>query len=168
MNTATTRKDAAAGPSERIDRLERRALLCALWMFVLLNFIFRDLHEIVKAEFLADAVNGIYNGREVTEAMFLLGGIIVEVPIVMMLMPWVLPLRPTRWANIVVAPLFGLTLIGAPGDLDDYFHFGLMVMALAFIVWKAWSWERPASQVAGGLAPGSMNPIGTSAGSKRL
>jgi len=63
-------------------------------MFVLLNFIFRDLHEIVKEEFLADAVNGIYNGREVTEAMFLLGGIIVEVPIVMMLMAWVLPLRP--------------------------------------------------------------------------
>jgi len=46
---------------------------------------------------------------------------------------------------MIVAPLFGLTLIGAAGDLDDYFHFGLMAMALAIIVWKAWSWERPAS-----------------------
>lgn len=101
-------------------------------MTFLLNFIFRDLHEIVKAEFLADA-------------MFLLGGIIVEVPIVMMLMAWVLPLRPARWANIVVAPVFGLTLIGAAGDLDDYFHFVLMAIALAAIVWKAWSWERLAS-----------------------
>lgn len=45
-------------------------------MFVLLNFIFRDLHVIVKAEFLADAVNGIYNGREVTDAMFVLGGVL--------------------------------------------------------------------------------------------
>ena len=145
MNTTPTSKDSAVGPNERIDRLERRALLCALWMFVLLNFIFRDLHEIVKAEFLADAVNGIYNGREVTEAMFLLGGIIVEVPIVMMLMAWVLPLRLSRWANMIVAPLFGLTLIGTAGDLDDYFHFGLMAIALAIIVWKAWSWDRPAS-----------------------
>ncbi len=157
MNTATTSKDASVDTNRRIDRLESRALLCALWMFVLLNFIFRDLHEIVKAEFLADAVNGIYNGREVTEAMFLLGGVIVEVPIVMMLLAWVLPLQLSRWANIVVAPLFGLTLIAAPGDLDDYFHFSLMAMALAAIVWKAWTWERPASSAVGKSAAGSVD-----------
>jgi hypothetical protein len=146
VNTTTRTGDAATGPNERIDRLEKKALLSALWMFVLLNFIFRDLHEIVKAEFLADALNGIYDGREVTEAMFLLGGIIVEVPIMMMLMSWVLPLRANRRANVIVAPLFGLILIGAPGDLDDYFHIGLMMIALAIIVWQAWSWERSASQ----------------------
>ena len=135
--TKQDRDVVAADPNERIDQLERRALLSALWMFVLLNFIFRDLHEIVKADFLADALNGIYGGREVTEAMFLLGGIIVEVPILMMLMAWILPLRANRWANTIVAPLFGLTFIGAPGDLDDYFHFGLILAALAVIVWKA-------------------------------
>lgn len=32
MNTATTSKESAGGPNERIDRLETRALLCALWM----------------------------------------------------------------------------------------------------------------------------------------
>ena len=145
MSTATSSTGAAQGPDVRIDRLERRALLFALWMFVLLNFIFRDLHEIVKADFLADALQGIYNGREVTEAMFLLGGIIVEVPIAMTLMAWVLPVRVSRWANVVVAPLFGLTFIGAPGDLDDYFHLGMILIALAVIVWKAWSWERSSS-----------------------
>lgn len=145
MSTMAT-TDRIVSPDERIELLERRALLSALWLFVLLNFIFRDLHEIVKAEFLADALQGIYNGREVTEAMFLLGGIIVEVPIVMMLMAWVLPLRATRWTNVVVAPLFALTFIGAPGDLDDYFHVGVILIALAIVVWKAWTWERPASQ----------------------
>lgn len=114
-------------------------------MFVLLNFIFRDLHEIVKADFLAGALNGVYNGQEVTEAMFLLGGILVEIPIVMMLMAWVLSFRANRWANVVVAPLFGLTLIGAAGDLDDYFHMGLIVIALATIAWTTWRWERPTS-----------------------
>ena len=142
MNTATDTRATDAAPHDRIDRLERRALLSALWLFVLLNFIFRDLHEIVKAEFLADALNGVYGGREVTEAMFLLGGIIVEVPIVMTLIAWVLSVRVNWWANIVVAPLFGLTLIGSAGDLDDYFHFGVMLIALAAISWKAWTWER--------------------------
>ncbi|MGB5759695.1 MAG: DUF6326 family protein [Acidimicrobiales bacterium] len=126
--------------------MEKRALLSALWLFVLLNYIFRDLHEIVKAEFLADALNGMYGGREVTDAMFLLGGVIVEVPIVMMLMAWVLPLRANRWANVIVAPLFGLLLIGVPGDLDDYFHIGLMLIALASIAWQAWNWERSTSK----------------------
>lgn len=133
--------------SDRIDWLERRATLSALWMFVLLNFIFRDLHEIVKADFLADALNGIYDGREVTEAMFLLGGIIVEIPIAMMLIAWSLPIRVNRWANVIFAPLFGLLLIGSAGDLDDYFHFGLMLMALAAIAWKAWRWnDQPDSR----------------------
>ena len=145
MNTATTARDSAVSPNVRIDRLERRALLSALWIFVLLNFIFRDLHEIVKAEFLADAMKGIYNGQEITEAMFLLGGIMIEVPIAMVLMAWVLPIRANRWANVVLAPIFGLTLIAVPGDLDDYFHVGLMLMALAVVVWKAWTWERSAS-----------------------
>ena len=144
MNTAT--QDLSTGPNQRIDRLEKKALLSALWLFVLFNFIFRDLHEIVKAEFLADALNGIYDGREVTDAMFLLGGIIVEVPILMMLMAWVLPVRANRWANVIVAPLFGLILIGAPGDLDDYFHIGLVLIALAIIVWHAWNWERSTSK----------------------
>ncbi len=144
MSTTAQSSSPVVGSNERIDRLERRALLSALWIFVLLNFIFRDLHEIVKPEILADAMKGIYNGQEVTEAMFLLGGIMVEVPIAMVLMAWVLPIRANRWANVALAPIFGLTLIAVPGDLDDYFHVGLMLMALAVIVWKAWNW-RPSS-----------------------
>jgi len=147
VSTTTPSRDLVLGPNERIDRLEKRALLSALWIFVLLNFIFRDLHEIMKAEVLADALNGIYNGQEVTEAMFLLGGIMIEVPIAMVLMAWVLPLRANRWVNVIVAPLFALTLIGLPGDLDDYFHVAVMLIALAVVVWKAWTWERSASSV---------------------
>lgn len=140
---ATTHDDVLVDPNERIDRLEKKALLSALWMFVLLNLIFRDLHEIVKAEFLRDALNGTYNGVEVTEALFLLGGAIIEVPIMMMLMSWVLPQRANRWANVVVASLFGLLVIlGAPGDLDDFFHAGLQLVALGAIVWQASKWKQ--------------------------
>lgn len=60
-------------------------------------------------------------------------------------MAWVLPLRATRWVNIVAAPLFALTLIGLPGDLDDYFHVAVMLIALATVASKACSWERSAS-----------------------
>jgi len=142
VNTTTLRRDSVAGSNERIDLLEKKALLSALWLFVLLNHIFRAIHEIVTAEFLADALNGTYNGQELTEAMFLLGGILIEVPILTMLLVWVLPLRANRWANVIVAPLYGLTVIlGELGDLDDYFHASLELIALAIIVWQAWSWK---------------------------
>jgi len=147
VNTTTRSDDSVTDPHARIDQLEKRALLSALWLFVLLNLIFRDIHEIVKAEFLTDALNGIYNGREVTEAMFLLGGIIVAVPITMMLMAWILPLRANRWANLITASLFALAVIATvPGDLDDYFFTALELIALATIAWRAWSWERYTSQ----------------------
>ena len=106
MNATMKSDDFVTDPHARIDQLEKRALLSSLWLFVLLNLIFRDIHEIVKAEFLTDALNGIYNGREVTEAMFLLGGIIVEVPVAMMLMAWILPIRANRRANVTTALLF--------------------------------------------------------------
>lgn len=141
MNTIQ-RADSVTDLQARIGQLEKRALVSALWLFVLLNLIFRDIHEIVKAEFLMDALNGIYNGREVTEAMFLLGGIIIEVPIVMMLMAWILPIRANRRANVTAASLFALAVITTvPGDLDDFFHAGLELIALAAIVWQAWRWE---------------------------
>ena len=115
-------------------------------MFVLLNLIFRDLHEIVKAEFLRDALNGTYNGVEVTEALFLLGGVLIEIPILMMLMLWVLPQRANRRAHAVVAPLFGILVIfGAPGDLDDFFHAGLELVALGAIVWQVSKWKQSPS-----------------------
>jgi hypothetical protein len=148
----TPSPEPVTGLNERVAVLEKKAVIFALWIFVLLNFIFRDLHEIGKAEFLEEALTGTYNGTELTEALFLLGGIMVEIPIAMMLMTWILPLRSNRWANIIIPPLWGLTLIGAAGDLDDYFHFSLMLIALAAIVWQAWSWERSTSSA---HAPGT-------------
>jgi hypothetical protein len=58
----------------------------------------------------------------------------------------VLPLRMSRWTNVVTASLMGLlVIVSAPGDLDAYFHFGLMLIALIIIVWRAWSWDRTRS-----------------------
>ncbi len=141
MTTTTQTTDPEAGLDERIAILEKKAVIFALWIFVLLNFIFRDLHEFGKAEFLEEILTGTFNGIELTESLFLLGGIMIEIPIAMALMTWILPLRANRRANIIIPPLWTFTFIGSAGDLDDYFHFGLMAIALAAIVWHAWKWN---------------------------
>jgi len=128
--------------NERVGLLEKRALFSALWLFYLLNLIFRDLHEIVKAEVLEELQTGIYNGQEVTEALFLVGGVLVEIPILMTLLAWVLPAQIVRRANIALAPVFGLiVVISLPGDLDDYFHASMELAALAVITWQALKWK---------------------------
>ncbi len=134
-------------PTEhRLDRLERQARITALWLFVMLNLVFRDLHEIVKADFLADALQGIHDGREITEAMFLVGGLIVAVPISMVALTWFLPRQPNRWANLVAAAFFGLMVAsGLPGDLDDLFHGVLELIGLAGIMHLARTWPDQAT-----------------------
>ena len=128
-------------PSARLDELERKARISALWLFVLLNLVFRDLHEIVKADLLNDALRGVYGGREISESMFLLGGLIVAVPISMVALTWFLPRRPNRWANIGAAAFFGLLVVsGLPGDLDDRLHAGLELIGLAAVMHLVRTW----------------------------
>ncbi|MEO0492058.1 MAG: DUF6326 family protein [Actinomycetota bacterium] len=130
----------------RMDRIERQARITALWLFVMLNLVVRDLHEIVKAEFLAEALEGTYNGREVTEVMFLFGGIIVAVPISMIALTWFLPRRVNRWANIGAAAFFGLFVVPTlTGDLDDVFHGALELIGLATIMHLARTWPTAPS-----------------------
>lgn len=141
MTTTTDSTHSSTEANARIDQLEQKVVLASLWTFALLTFFLRDLHEIVKADFLADALRGVYSGREVTDVMFLLGGLMVQIPILMVPMSLTLRPRMNRWANLIVAPFFGLTVVGAAGDLDDYLHFGMILAALAVIIWRVWYWK---------------------------
>ena len=104
----------------QIQAMEIKARLSALWMFFLFNIIFRDIHEFVEPGFIEEALTGTVNGNPVTEHMLLLGGVMLQVPIAMVLLSRVLPYGANRWANMIVAMLYGV-LVPAFGttDLDD-------------------------------------------------
>ena len=122
---------------------DTRALLSTLWIFVLLNMLFRDIHEIPTVEFLDQALVGKVNGVEVTDELLLLGGFLIEFFLVMVPLSRVLPYALNRWTNIVVGVLaMALTVSSntAP-DLDDAFFAFVELVALAFIVSLAWRWK---------------------------
>lgn len=99
-----------------------RAKFSAAWIFVLLNVIFRDLHQLFKPGVLAEMMTGTVNGVQMTEQTLLLGGIAAEIPIAMVILSRLLSYRTNRWANIVAAAIaIPLTLWNAPTDLDDVF-----------------------------------------------
>ncbi|MEM7737508.1 MAG: DUF6326 family protein [Deinococcota bacterium] len=124
-----------------IKVLETKALLASLWLFVLMNIIFRDIHEFLRPDFLAEVMTGSIKGQPLTEELLLLGGVMAQIPISMVVLVWVLPPHANRWANLL-ATLFmvTITLIFGPGDLDDTFHAAVELLALMGIGYLAWRW----------------------------
>ena len=124
-------------------RIEPKMLLSTLWIFILFNMLFRDVHEMATREFLEEALTGTMNGTLITDELMLIGGIMVEVMLVMVLLSRILPYRPNRWTNIsvgilVIALLWMNTL--SP-DLDDMFFAIVETVALVFVIGVAWRWK---------------------------
>lgn len=119
---------------------ETKALLSSLWIFYLLNMIFRDIHEIAKPEFLAEMMTR----SAIPEELFLVAGIVLEIPIALVVLSRMLNYRVNRWANIIAPVLMGaLAFTNPPGDLDDIFFLAVEIVGLAVIAWTAWNWRNP-------------------------
>ena len=85
--------------------IETKAKLSALWLVFLLNIVFRDIHEFVEPGFIEEVMTGTLNGNPIEEHMLLLGGVMIEVPIVMVFFSRTLSYSANRWTNIVAACL---------------------------------------------------------------
>jgi hypothetical protein len=130
--------------NEKTAGMDRKALLSTLWIFVLFNIVFRDIHEMLRPGFLEEVMTGTVNGVQMTEGFLLLGGMMLEIPIAMVLLPRVLPYRVNRWANIIAGPIaIALVVVGRPSDLDDMFFATIEIVSLSLIVWYAWKWPNP-------------------------
>jgi len=126
--------------------MDRKVLYSTIWLFVLLNVIFRDIHEFIKADFIEQILTGVVNGTKITEELMLMGGILMEIPIAMVLLSRVLKYSVNRWANIIAAIFNIVVIIGnRPGDLDDMFFATIEIAALLYIVWSAWKWTESES-----------------------
>jgi len=123
--------------------IDRKVLFSTLWIFVLLNIIFRDIHEFATAEAIQEILTGVINGRQITEELIFIGAFIVEIPIIMVLLSRVLKYSVNRWANIIAGVItFVVVVTGALTDLDDVFFVIVESVALIAIIWYAWKWPK--------------------------
>lgn len=123
-------------------KLDPHTLLSALWLFILLNIIFRDIHQFVLKSHLEMLLTGYYDGTLITDELMLLGGVFALVPISMVLLSLVLErwlLRPVT----CVAVLFtvGPAALAPPTDMDDMLHYSVSALALAAILRSVWRWR---------------------------
>jgi hypothetical protein len=120
-----------------------RLLLSILWVFIILNFFARDIHELGRPGMLEQMMSGTIDGVVITEMLMLLGGIMIEIPMLMTVLALLLPHEMNRWANIGVGLLTMVMIVAMnlKPDLDNVFFMGIQLIALIVIVGIAWQWR---------------------------
>lgn len=120
---------------------DRKAILSALWIFVMFNYLYADLVMMI--------VNpAVYQraAARMTEGVVLGFTVLMEILIAMVLLSRVLKYRANRWANIiagVVGTAFvALTLGGRPPAFYIFLS-AIEIACTLFIVWYAWTWPPP-------------------------
>lgn len=120
--------------SRQLITMEMKARLSTLWIFVLLNLLFRDIHELFRPGLLQEMMTGTVNGVQMTQGVLLAGGIMLEFLIAMVILSRVLEYRANRWANMIVSAVAIPLVVGSgPKDLDDRFFATVEVVALVGI-----------------------------------
>lgn len=123
--------------------------LSALWIVVLFNMLFRDLHEFARTGFLEEMLAMTSNGAQIPEGLLLGAAVVLQIPIGMIFLTQVLNVRVNRWANAIAAVVTIVLIVSnnlAP-DLDDAFFVFVECAALLLVIWYAWRWSasEPAS-----------------------
>lgn len=129
--------------------------ILVLWMFVFFNMIFRDLHELGRTGFLQQMITGIVNGVKITEVLLLIGGIMIEIPLLILPLTLLLPQKGARLANILMGILMiplNISIYNPP-DLDDKMFLFFEIAALLLIVWYAWHWLKQSQKTPKNTAP---------------
>ncbi len=129
--------------------IDIRTKLSVLWIFILMNLIFRDLHEFASKDFLEEALTGHVNGVKLTEGLMLFGGILAEIPIAMVVLSLVLKRKANRFLNLVSGLIIlSFLIFNIPtADLDDYFFLFFEIGATLLILWSAWKWKSDSYQL---------------------
>lgn len=125
------------------EKASTRTVLSTLWIFLLLNIFARDIHELGRPGMLEQMMTGVIDGVKITEGLMLIGGIMIEIPILMVLLSQILPFKLSRWTNIGAGILTTLIVISTNlnPDLDNMFFLVFKFTALFGIVWVAWRWN---------------------------
>jgi lysylphosphatidylglycerol synthetase-like protein (DUF2156 family) len=126
-------------------RLDPKVLLSTLWTVVMINMVYADvisLHIPGTMEEVAKTAGGT------PIPLLMLGGaIIIELPLLMIILSRVLKYQINRWANMIVAILTIVFVVGGSAPYPHYYFIAAIeVVCMFLIIWNAWKWRNPEEQ----------------------
>jgi hypothetical protein len=127
-----------------------RAMLSILWVFVTLNYIYCDVLALMDRDYLGEVLTGNVGGIEMTRGFLLGTSVLMEIPMAMVVLSWVLKPSANRAANVAAGTVMALVQVGSlfVGDAPtpSYLFFSVVeIGTAAFVVWYAWTRLSPAA-----------------------
>ena len=134
------------------DMEDRKAKLSALWIFVILNYLYCDFIGLIDPELLKQYMTGNVDGLQITQGFLLGAAILMEIPISMVLLSRVLKYAANRWANIIAGTImtvvqFSTLFVGSSPTVYYLFFSIVEITCTALIVLYAWKWANPESSL---------------------
>ena len=119
-----------------------RIVVSGLWITMMFIFAYVDLFGLMRAFEIEEILAGRVGPFAASQMFFVLTTIYVMIPALMIALTLTLPRGINRWANIVLAVLYAITVIG--GCIGETWLFYLLgsaveVVLLGFIGWIAWT-----------------------------
>jgi hypothetical protein len=132
------RPAAATAAGSMVER--RMGTMSALWTYVLLNTLFRDIHEIFRPGFITELTNGELATSNTT---LVFAAVALQLPLAMTVLNRIPTFPFASWANIVIALITAASTAGTwPKDPDDLVFAGFQLLGLAAIIVLAWLLRR--------------------------
>lgn len=127
-----------------------RIKIAALWASVLFVFVCVDLFSFYRGDVRADIETGKIAVFSIGQGYLLGVTIYIILPSLMVFLSLVLPVRVMRLANIVLAVLFAVSVVGSAVGEWNYFILGSVTEAalLAGVTYYAWTWPKVTHAVA--------------------
>lgn len=119
--------------------------LSALWIAVMFLFIYVDYFSLYRPGVIEEIMAGVVWKFDITQTWALSAMIMMTIPILMIFLSLALPAKANRWANIIVAILYIVIVIGnVIGETWAFYILGSVVefVLLALIVGYAWTWPK--------------------------
>jgi hypothetical protein len=126
-----------------------RLKISSLWVAVLFLFAYGDIYGFFIPGRLEEVMGGEVSGMEITQGFLFAVSVYVAIAAVMVVLSLVLTPRVSRWANIVLPPLYVISIVASAIGEDAYFVFLSVteVALLGLVVGYAWTWPRGAGTV---------------------
>jgi hypothetical protein len=128
-------------------RVNVKMKLSALWVALMLIYIYADILSNFKPGAIAKAMDGFMGPFPVTQGALLSASILMIIPAVMVSLSLTLKHQVNRWANIILGVLYTLVnLSNMIGETSWFFYMSFVVVEIALtvlIVGYAWKWRNP-------------------------
>lgn len=127
--------------------VDRKIVLSGLWVAMMFVFAYVDIFGFWRADVIKGALAGEVPGVgfEIDQRFLVLITLYVLIPSLMVAASLMLPARVNRVTQLVVAPLYLLSIVVAClGETWVYFLLGsgVEILLLALMIWLAFTWPR--------------------------